>query len=477
MPGIWYRTGTVDVTNGSKDVIGSGTLWLDPKVGAQPGNMIFMPDGEPYEVAYVITDTKIILATVYGGSSATAQPYAIVTPLVGSIPALASKVASTLAFAQGQYESLDAWAYGGDDEDVEITNPNNGETTVVPSLAKLSKMTEKVGDALPAAIRAEAAEQLALQHKNAAAGSAQQAAGSAASVGADADRASAAALSAESSKTAVDAAAVQVASDKNAAAQAASTATTKAAEAVATEQRVLSAAESQISAVTAQGDAQVLRVEGTGDTQVARVTTQGGTQDSRVVAQGNTQVSLVAAEGNMQVAAATAQAQASEASAVRSEAAAQRAEDLVDQATGGSLLKDQNLADVPDKSAARTNLGVMSSAQVSGAISAATQNAVDKTQNLADLPNKADALSNINGASATLVSPLLPAGSATFTYDGGVLVSMAEALPDGDRNTAFTYDQGRLTEAVEVFKGKTRTTTYTYQAGILTGLNVSETAS
>ena len=131
-----------------------------------------------------------------------------------------------------------------------------------------------------------------------------------------------------------------------------------------------------------------------------------------------------------------------------------------------------------DKSAARTNLGVMSSAQVSGAISAATQNAVDKTQNLADLPNKADALSNINGASATLVSPLLPPGSATFTYDGGVLVSMAEALPGGGRNTAFTYDLGRLMTAVEVFNGKTRTTTYTYdQAGVLTGLNVLETSS
>ena len=48
--------------------------------------------------------------------------------------------------------------------------------------------------------------------------------------------------------------------------------------------------------------------------------------------------------------------------AVRSEAAAQRAEDLVDQATGGSLLKEQNLADTYDQAGVLTGLNVSETA-------------------------------------------------------------------------------------------------------------------
>lgn len=143
MAGIWYRKGTIDVTGGSDAVTGVGTLWLDPKLGPQPGNIIYMPDGKPYEVAYVLSNTSLRLATAYAGASASGAAYAIVTPIVGSIPALANRVAATLAFVEGQYGILDAWANGGATEDVTITNPSTGETKVVPSLAKLSKSAQE----------------------------------------------------------------------------------------------------------------------------------------------------------------------------------------------------------------------------------------------------------------------------------------------------------------------------------------------
>ena len=90
------------------------------------------------------------------------------------------------------------------------------------------------------------------------------------------------------------------------------------------------------------------------------------------------QLDSIATEGAKQIAQAKSHAdkaalseQASSESATRSESAAQRAEELVDQATGGALLKDQNLGDVPNKEAARTHLDVPSKSQLAQAISEA----------------------------------------------------------------------------------------------------------
>ena len=71
----WYRTGTVAVTNGSTTVTGSGTAWVGP---VRAGYGINLPDGKLYEVAAVVSNTQVTLATPYLGSTSSGQSYSIV---------------------------------------------------------------------------------------------------------------------------------------------------------------------------------------------------------------------------------------------------------------------------------------------------------------------------------------------------------------------------------------------------------------
>lgn len=220
------------------------------------------------------------------------------------------------------------------------------------------------------------------------------------------------------------------------------------------------------------------------------------------------QLDSIATEGAKQIALAKSHAdkaalseQASSEFSARSESAAQRAEELVDQATGGALLKDQNLGDVPNKEAARTHLDVPSKSQLAQAISEAigavtpasigarpdswTPTAADVGARPADwMPTAAQvgarpsnwlpSLEEMGAASSGSVEALQPAGSASFVYADGALTQMTEQLPGGERVTAYSYTEGRLTKAVETLGVSVRTTTYTYQAGILTGFTTTE---
>jgi hypothetical protein len=69
-----YSTGTVAVTNGSKTVTGTGTLWL---ANVDAGMLVRVAaTGRYYRVASVTSDTVLVLAEFYEGSTATGQTYA-----------------------------------------------------------------------------------------------------------------------------------------------------------------------------------------------------------------------------------------------------------------------------------------------------------------------------------------------------------------------------------------------------------------
>lgn len=156
MAGTWERRGTVTVTQDSNIVTGVGTSWTDAQNGPQVGNTFYGPDGRAHEVAVIRSATELWLADDYKGATATGVPYQIDTTRVDSVPGLASRVAAVLGFAQDQYDNIDKWTQGGADEDVTLTSPN-GESVTVPSLPKMGKDYAAIGNALPAAERAEAA--------------------------------------------------------------------------------------------------------------------------------------------------------------------------------------------------------------------------------------------------------------------------------------------------------------------------------
>lgn len=67
-----YTTGTVSVTNGSVNVVGSGTLWT---VAMEDG--LFTIGGVSYTVNVVSSSTTLTLTTVFTGTTASGQTYSI----------------------------------------------------------------------------------------------------------------------------------------------------------------------------------------------------------------------------------------------------------------------------------------------------------------------------------------------------------------------------------------------------------------
>ena len=87
---MWYRTGTIALTNGSTTVTGTGTDWI---AGAAVGEGLLAPDGKVYEVYAIASATSITLGSVYLGSTASGQAYAII-PSQSYIRALAAQAAT-----------------------------------------------------------------------------------------------------------------------------------------------------------------------------------------------------------------------------------------------------------------------------------------------------------------------------------------------------------------------------------------------
>jgi len=70
----WYRTGTIAVTNGSTTATGTGTAFNS---NVNINDAFWGPDGKPYEIAAIVSDTVLTLATAYLGSTASGQTYQI----------------------------------------------------------------------------------------------------------------------------------------------------------------------------------------------------------------------------------------------------------------------------------------------------------------------------------------------------------------------------------------------------------------
>lgn len=116
------------------------------------------------------------------------------------------------------------------------------------------------------------------------------------------------------------------------------------------------------------------------------------------------------------------------------------------QADAKYLAKSSNLADVPNKNTARTNLGVYSQTEVEGLITASESQAdtkyLAKSSNLADVPNKTTARNNlsvysqaqVNSAISTAINnaPMLGVGQIWQNLTGSRSI-----------NTTYTNNTGK----------------------------------
>ena len=135
--GVWYRAGTVAVTAGSKTVTGANTQWQNLIFGVAPGATFYGPDGKPYEIDTVNSNTSLTLVTNYSGTTASGQAYAIDPTRSGSVASLAAQTSEVLKFSQKQFTQIQTWFTGAANADVTLESPA-GQTITVPSYLKVT---------------------------------------------------------------------------------------------------------------------------------------------------------------------------------------------------------------------------------------------------------------------------------------------------------------------------------------------------
>lgn len=128
MAGIWYRAGTVSVTNGSKKITGFGTLWKTTVLKPDKGHPVHGPDGRIYELDYVESDTVLYLVTAYAGATAAGQAYAIDIPRTSGIPAFSRDLSAFMGYHQTQMDGWQQLLTGTGD--VTLTAPDGTKLTV-----------------------------------------------------------------------------------------------------------------------------------------------------------------------------------------------------------------------------------------------------------------------------------------------------------------------------------------------------------
>ena len=133
MAGLWYRTGSVAVTQSSKKITGTGTSWLTALNRPSKGNTFYGPDGQAYEIDYISSETELYLVDAYAGAAATGQSYKI-DVRGGTVPELSRQLSEHYAYMQGIIDALQSIVYGSGD--VTITGPS-GQTVTVPALSNM----------------------------------------------------------------------------------------------------------------------------------------------------------------------------------------------------------------------------------------------------------------------------------------------------------------------------------------------------
>ena len=100
---VWYSVGTVNVTNNSNSVTGTGVNFT---ANTRTGDAFIGPDGRIYEVVNIPGSLNITISPNYLGDTATNQAYRVV-PVQGYVKASADLLRSATNDLTGRLEALD----------------------------------------------------------------------------------------------------------------------------------------------------------------------------------------------------------------------------------------------------------------------------------------------------------------------------------------------------------------------------------
>lgn len=100
----WYRASTISLTNGSTAVTGAATDFI---ANSAVGEGLLAPDGKVYEIAAIVSATSLTLGSVYLGSTASGQSYAII-PSQSYLRDLAAQAAALVNSYQAVQDGVGA---------------------------------------------------------------------------------------------------------------------------------------------------------------------------------------------------------------------------------------------------------------------------------------------------------------------------------------------------------------------------------
>lgn len=163
--GVWYRTGTAAVTNGSAAVVGTGTLWATQ---ASVGDIFVGPDVANYEITSITDDTHLAVkqlngTAAYAGATLSAQPYAIIRNFTSTLPAqLASQLAAMMTAWHVTTDELTAWLSGSGTVPVHdsIGNVYNVQTPAALNATLSGRLSKSVAGAANVALTTSEASNL-----------------------------------------------------------------------------------------------------------------------------------------------------------------------------------------------------------------------------------------------------------------------------------------------------------------------------
>jgi len=96
----WYSTGTVNLTQGSSNVAGVGTNWVN--AGLKVGDIFTIDKSRLYQITAINSNTSLSLQEAYQGATGTAQVYFVIRNFAGTMQA---QIAAQVSELVNKYES------------------------------------------------------------------------------------------------------------------------------------------------------------------------------------------------------------------------------------------------------------------------------------------------------------------------------------------------------------------------------------